>query len=258
VDINRLSIGVADSIYSDDDFDPEKTLKWAEKNNFSPVQIFLNLERIQSPSRIVELNKMAINSGITLIAHAPGFALFDPAERDRVFDVAHRLLEGTAGLFGKKHLVWHIDPDCSVKDNLELHHSINHAHLVSAPENYLKILTEVHLRKCMRILETLWSQELVVPVPDLPRFFSFDSDECLINALTALQISSQNQRVVLHVIDGVLPLINRDGWCAPGKGICEWDYVWPAVCESLKEFCIVLEYEDRVNPLKARDWFQKE
>ncbi len=252
-----MAIGVADSVFADSGFNPENTLRWASKHGFSPVQIYLNPDRLQSPDRIHDLNREARELGLELIAHAPGNALFDPMARETVFSAARNLLKAGTGWDKNPYLVWHIDPDKSVDTHLEIHECIRAAGLKSAPENYMVHVNQDSMAACMNLLEIIWQATDVVPVLDLPRFFSTDNPINSEIVRCAMILAKKAPRTLLHIIDGVRPLIDRTGWCPPGQGVCRWDVLWPEITELLLDFAVILEYEDRKNPIVAREWLME-
>lgn len=253
----QFQLGVADSIFADTGFNPEKTIQWAHEHNFSPVQIYLNPDRLRTPTVIKHLNTLARLRDFSLIAHAPGADLFNPSCHELIFATAHALLDSNVGWHGQKILVWHMDPEETLETHLDIHREICRAGLVSAPENYMNDVTPDSIVACLNILEGLWCADSVVPVPDLPRFFSIDDPVNLEAARYALNMAANQPLSILHIIDGVRPLIQREGWCPPGQGQCHWDTLWPEITGLLEKFAVILEYEDRINPVHAQAWLQK-
>jgi len=247
------AVGVANSIYADSGFDPVKTIEWAGKYRFNPVQIYLNKRLCSQRHRLNEIRTAAVAYQRELIIHAPGKALFCRDDRDAVFKAVKIIMSEEVAWSGCFCLIWHIQPDRSPEDHLAIQERIFRHGFVSAPENFVCHKQNGSPVLGYEILEQLWKPKSVVPVLDLPRFFSEFDHAGLEYARKALSLPKIGTAGIIHVIDGMIPLNDRTHWCPVSSGICQWDEMTRIIKTLFPESIYIMEYEERENPIKSRN-----
>jgi sugar phosphate isomerase/epimerase len=208
---------------------------------------------------LARLSVQAKRSGLRIIAHAPAFELFDANLRRRIFAALRILYSESVDWKERSVVVWHADPARSIEENRWIQKEILNHGFQSAPENYLLSNVIDHVNKAVRDLADLWQEPSCLPVLDLARFYLIqDAGSALEWSLAAIHAAGLRRTLLLHMTDSHTAITDRKNWCPPGAGIVAWDRILRGISACNSDLGIILEYEDRRNPLEARDWILKQ
>ncbi|MBN1550408.1 hypothetical protein JW979_03015 [bacterium] len=246
-------LGIANSVYKDQDFNPLKTIQWAHDNGFNPCQIYLNHPIMKDMYLLDAIRHTALKCNKTLLVHAPHFDIFEAEKRKSILGISKRLLKGLAW---KTHgcLIWHIHPDKNLTAHLRINEMIVEAGLCSCPENFHLSDDREHWERTVQLTFAVWSDPCCIPVLDLPRLFSTYPKWISINlAERYIHMFNKHDLRILHVIDGTQPLHNRTGWKPIMTGELQWNLLLRPCLENARATALIFEYEDRRNPIISKE-----
>lgn len=257
------SVGIANSVFADEDHNPLYTLDYARSGAFPLAQIHLN-QCIDSGIR-ERLVQEAQDHSIRLMCHAP-----DPWQRNLVAEPeiaahAHAVLSNTRD----KWVVYHFD-----EEQKSLEHAFNFAQeivragLVPCIENYHKLKGREqaykNYRRYKELFQIIAAHELpTYAVLDIPRAFHTElglsvseASELIVDVFRHLV--DLDVPILLHLIDSRTPEQERKHWCPLGTGVIPYSdlfrkmFALPARVEA-----VIFEYEDREYPLKSRPFLEQ-
>lgn len=256
-------IGVASSVSLDKGtFDSLIALDYAARNGFSPVQLYLDSRIIESPPAREEVRARARAHRLTIMLHAPGLLKLPEVGNEPTIQAALELLADES----YRRVVYHYDETQPVEQSMAATESLCAAGITPCIENFHQLGGAVSARRHYEqfldlLLATSKKSLPVVPVFDIPRAFhpgleltADDASRLTIDVLR--RIGSMGLPVLLHLIDTRGPRQIRSEWCALGDGMIPYAQIFRSTADIVRFDDVILEYEDRENPLPSRDFLQ--
>ncbi len=246
--MRRDKIGIATSLFKENDFDPIKTVEFALANKISIVQLYLNPQLEYDSAQLADLHTLFEENQLTMLVHSPHYL------NKAVLDGHHTA--ALSKLFparSKRYVVVHFDEKCSMQEALKSAEDLNRAGFSIALENFYQGRTEKDLLENINNYITLIRLAAerkidLVPVIDFPRLFIEHFAGCAPAFLTKLLlhgISLANRDIILHMIDTKDAKLRREDWVPIGEGIIPYGEIF----EMLEEYrfnilSAILEFED--------------
>lgn len=255
-------IGVANSVSANFQFDPLDTIEFARQGNFELLQVYLNeplLSEETTLQRIVE----AVTSFKAIYFHAEGLLNEDFLKSD----YRRQLYTFLKRMEDPRYII-HFDERVNVDKLVSLVDSLNREGVKICVENYFlsegKENAERNLKKYLALF-TLSSNfgNPIYPVLDIPRIFNqklgFSLEEGLEWCYQILNFFG-NRRIpmLLHLIDVSNPAQSRHHYTAVGNGCIPYEQIFRFMRKTHPLMAgAVLEFEDKINPLRSREYIEK-
>ena len=259
--MESIRIGVANSISRNFDFDPLDTMAFAKQSDYSILQIYLNGDIIQDEKLLGKIRK-GVKDFEQVYFHAEG-QLNEEFAESGYRAALYNFLDG----IDNANYIIHFDEQSSIdklirlvdtlaKDGPQIY--IENFFLKDGTEDVIK-----NLKKYMALF-TLSSNfgTNLRPVIDIPRLFNkktgFSEEESL---EWTFQLSNffGNRRIptLLHLIDATDTGQARSSFTALGQGVIPYDKIFNFFKKTRPALeGIILEYEDKMNPLHSREYIQ--
>lgn len=260
----RIPIGIANSVSSNFGFDATDTLRYADHEQFELLQIYLN--RRQTSDVVACRNQLkplftARPRGV--FWHLEGGLNSELVAGDYLEQVTAVL-----SLVEQPAVIVHFDEKAPLDEALQIIGTLREKGYRVYLENYYQAPGAVNARKNVRKYLALFtlanSQEANLwPVLDLPRFFHRDlnlpPEEALNWCYQALNyFGNRRLPILLHLIDSHGPDQQRHSYCPVGEGYLPYRDIFGFARHNQVRFeGIILEYEDKLNPLKSRENLQE-
>lgn len=256
----NIPIGIANSVSANFGYDVFDTLKYEEQSNFDLIQIYLNSELLNDNIYLKKLQNYLLKSNCKPVYfHAEGFLnrKFQESEYSR------KLFEFVSN-FDEGKLIIHFDESAHLEEMLDVISAFSDHKPVFYLENYFrsqgKINAEKNIRKYLALFTLANSQQFsLAPVIDIPRFFNasreFTSEEALQWCFELFNyFGNRGIPILLHLIDAMKPTQERNSYCTIGEGYIPYPDIFQFIVKIKAPIeGIILEFEDKINPLKSRD-----
>jgi hypothetical protein len=250
-------IGIATSVSAAAGFDPLDTLSYAARHRFPLVQVYLNQCLCDDSTIRRKVVDQAARENISLIAHAPGLLTADDALAD---DVTHAASE--IRYHGDPWVVYHLDEHQALSATLDTLHRLTDRGVVPCIENFHQVSAPSAARAFYEIYLDLFralSERSMhaVAVLDIPRLYhqNLGLDEHQAQSLTADVLAGIGELkipLLLHLIDSKSRSLDRADWCPIGQGVIPYaELLKPLARAQFPLRAVVLEYEDKTNPLQS-------
>lgn len=255
-------IGVANSISANFQFDPLDTFQFARQGSFEIVQIYLNRELLEQAETLASIRSEGAGFQ-EVYFHAEGF-LNEDFLKSEYRTALYRFL---SSLKSPNYII-HFDERANIDKLIRLVEILSKDAGKIYIENYFlspgKVAAEKNLKKYLALftLSTNFGHT-VYPVFDIPRIFHRDLEFSLEEALEwCYQIlnffGNRNIPLLLHLIDTTSTDISRFSFCALGSGCIPYDAIFKFIRKTAPNLAgVILEYEDKINPLKSRDYIHQ-
>lgn len=256
------SIGVANSISANFDFDPLDTINFAKRENFGSVQIYLNDDLVQNRSTLKKIQQQE-NNFEKFFYHAEG--MLNPDFLDSEYQkLLYRFLEGSQ----HSNYILHFDENIEIDKLLSLVENLKMEEITLYIENFFshknKDNAEKNIKKYMALF-TLTNNfhENILPVLDIPRLFHqnlcFTIDQALEWCYQLLNFfGNKNIPVLLHLIDCKEASQSRFSYCPIGEGYIPYQEIFDFLVKTAAPVSnIILEYEDKINPVVSVGYIEK-
>ena len=252
-------VGVANSISQNFQFDPLDTIEFARQGNFEMLQIFLN-KALLAQSDVLKSVIAQQDHFQQIFYHAEGKLNTDFFNSDYKKQL-YRFLATTKS----PQYIIHFDEHENIDQLIHMIEALDKEAPAIFLENYFlqsgKINAEKNLKKYLALF-TLSSNfgNAIYPVLDIPRIFhknlEFTSEEGLEWCYQIINFFG-NRRIplLLHLIDATSSEQGRSNFTAVGQGYIPYDKIF-AFIEKTRPLIsgIVLEFEDKINPLTSRTY----
>lgn len=260
--MSTISIGVANSVSANFDYDPIDTLSFAAQSDFDPVQIYLS-SKVLGNRKLLDKIAAVSNDFERMFFHAEGslneeFMTGDYS--DQLFDFM--------GELEKTSLIIHFDEQASIDKLIKLVDQLCKRGSKIYIENYFTAegseAATKNLKKFLALF-TLASNfgSKLYPVLDIPRLFhqktGFTTEESLEWCYQLLNFYG-NRRIpiLLHLIDVSANDQQRSGYVRLGDGYLPYDEIFAFIKKTRPVIeGVILEYEDKMNPLQSRDYLRE-
>lgn len=252
-------IGVANSISANFQFDPLDTIEFARQGNFEIIQIFLN-DKLLEETTLLEALRNGQEKFSQVYYHAEGF-LNEEFLKSEYRQKLYRFLRQT----DTPNYIVHFDERANIDRLLRVVETLGKEPAKIFIENYFscpgKIDAEKNLKKYLALF-TLSGNfgHSVYPVFDIPRLFHRDLEFTNAEALEwCYQIlnffGNRNIPLLLHLIDATSPDQSRFNFSAIGQGCIPYQDIFKFIRKTRPKLAgIILEYEDKINPLQSREY----
>ncbi|GAB4371298.1 MAG: hypothetical protein Kow0042_13980 [Calditrichia bacterium] len=258
----NIPIGIANSVSANFGYDPLDAIQFAIQSNFSIIQIYLPESIVNDRAQLNRIRQLLLSEpNLIPYLHADGYLDGEFVERAYT-----RLLFEFAAELNNSRVIIHFDESTPLEEILK---SIERLAQYESPvllENYFQKSgqenAEKNIRKYMAIFTLANSRGGAVslfPVLDLPRFFhknlQMENDQALQWCYQLFNYFGNRQiPVLLHLIDCREASQERRGYCPIGEGYLPYQEIFSFIKKTAPTIeGIILEYEDKINPLKSRE-----
>ncbi len=253
----KIPIGVANSISKNFDYDPNDTFHYARNEGFDLVQIYISSALLQQSHWITRLEK-EVADGMTVVFHAEG-DLNDAFFKTPYYQQLREFVRRDS----RPHYILHFDENVQVDHLVDVVEKIVPNDEIVYLENYFRhpgaAAAEKNIKKFMALFTlVLADQRKILPVLDIPRFFhanlQWSTSEALNWVFQLMNFFSlRNIPVLLHLVDYDDPQQRRHQFCPVGEGYIPYADFFRFIRKTDPLISgIILEYEDKLNPLKSR------
>lgn len=261
IDLSR--IGVTSSVSCDNGcFNPLAALDYAALNGFSLVQLYLDAQLITDQPARERIVECAQKYHLSSIIHAPGLLKVPDATDQLGVRAALHLLTCEK----RPRVVYHFDETQSVEKSLAIIESLCAMGIIPCIENFHQLRgadkARQNYEKYLTLLSQIDKRSLhAIPVIDIPRVFHValelaDEDAYALTIEVLQRIGAMEFPVLFHLIDVKCRDQKRDQWCPVGQGIIPYSRIFREIAHLVRCDDIVLEFEDRENPLSSREFLQ--
>ena len=253
-----IPTGVANSISVNFEYDPLDTIQFAQQSNFDILQVYLNETLLDNPEVLknIETN----NSNFKHIYyHAEGFL----NQEFSASDYRKKLYSFLDKTDDPKYII-HFDERENSDKLIRLVDALSTENTKIYVENYFlaegKEAAEKNLKKFLALftLSTNFGTT-IYPVLDIPRLFhkqlAFTESESLEWCYQIFNFfSNRNISLLLHLVDYVSNTQSRSEFVAVGEGCIPYEKIFNFIVKTRPKISgIILEFEDKINPLTSRD-----
>jgi len=256
----NIPIGIANSVSANFGYDIFDALNFEKQSNFDLIQIFLNREHINDAIFLKKLKDYLFGSrGKPVYFHAQGFLNREFQESE----YSQKLFEFISN-FDHSKLIIHFDETAQLEEMLDIISYFSDHKPVLHLENYFrspgKINAEKNIRKYLALFTLANSQEFkLAPVLDIPRLFNakleFTNDEAVQWCFELFNyFGNRGIPILLHLIDANKATQERNTYCSVGEGYIPYPDIFQFIVKiKVPIEGIILEFEDKIHPLKSRD-----
>ncbi len=253
----KIPIGVANSISANFDYDPLDTLQFAVNEGFELLQVYLN-QTLLSQTGWFDTFQRDLPEHMPVIFHAEG-DLNDAFFTSPYYHQLQTFLNGQS----KPRYVVHFDESIQVDRLVDMVEQQVAPGQVILLENYFRAsgpeAAEKNIKKFMALFTLLVSgKDRLLPVLDIPRFFHAQLQWAPQQALNwVFQLinffSLRRIPILLHLVDYADHQQQRHQFCPVGEGHIPYEEFFTFLRKTRPPISgIILEYEDKLNPLKSR------
>ncbi len=256
-----IPIGVANSISANFQFDPLDTIEFATQSNFPIIQIYLNAQLLRQ-NGVLDRIKASEAQFDQVYYHAEGF-LNQEFYESEYRQWLYKFVDQTR----RPNFITHFDEQAPIDGLIRLAEQLARSSARVYVENYFqlpgKVAAEKNLKKYMALF-TLTGNfgNPLYPVLDIPRLFhqnlEFTPQESLEWCYQLLNFfGNRRVPVLLHLIDCTDTAMSRVNFSAVGEGAIPYEKIFAFILKTRPLIDgIILEFEDKINPLKSRDYIQ--
>lgn len=250
-------LAVSSAVAADSGFDTLDALSYAIENKFEGFQAYVNQDVIGNPGLRSRIRSMCNTAGIRLIAHAPA-TLQPEALGNESLNLA---IKDLLSVEDKARVVYHYDENIGPEQTLECMEVLTREGITVCLENYFiggVETSERSFRDYLSLLTRARDRDLdFLPVLDIPRLY-FEKTGLVYIALDLVEEAFDTfmligSPIILHLIDVPDSSQARESWCPLGQGFIPYGNIFERLkYHNIPVYMIVLEYEDKTNPLQSR------
>lgn len=256
------SIGIANSVSVNFDFDPLDTIKYAKQESFEVIQIYLSQELLNNQKIIDGLHKQE-NEFKMIYYHADGFFNKEFPTSD-YFNSLIRFLQTTT----QPNYILHFDENINIEKLFDLTDKLTSVGIKIYIENYFQKSKKENAEKNIKKFTALFTltntvEDVIFPVIDIPRFFhknlGFKKDEALKWCFQLFNFfSNKNIPILLHFIDCKDTTQSHHSYCPIGEGYLPYEEIFEFMKKTRPSISdIILEFEDKINPVVSRNFINQ-
>lgn len=252
-------VGVANSVSANFQYDPLDTVEFARQGKFEIIQIYLN-DQLLKEDKVLAAIRKAHPKFQQIYYHAEGFLNEDFLKSDYRRKLFQFLEEVDSPNF-----ILHFDERANVDKQIRIVETLGESAAKIYLENFFlspgKVEAEKNLKKYLALF-TLSSNfgHTIYPVLDIPRLFhqdlGFSAAEALEWCYQILNFfGNRNIPLLLHLIDATTPDFSRFNFSPVGQGCIPYREIFKFIAKTRPNIAgIILEYEDKINPLQSREY----
>jgi len=261
--MEKLKIGIANSVSSNFNFDPFDTIEYALQSAFPIVQIYLSRELLNNKDNLSRLLTQ-LSPFEKVYFHAEGLLNPDFAKSKYFQELIEFITQ-----WRSPNLLIHFDETVELSTILKILGAIQKLNVITFLENYFqnknKDDAEKNLKKYLAVF-TLFlagNHGKLFPVLDIPRIFhadlNFTESEALEWSFQLINyFDNRHIPITLHLIDAHNNSQHRTDFCPLGEGYIPFEALFQFVKKNHPPIeAIIFEYEDKISPLKSRDFLKK-
>jgi hypothetical protein len=257
------SIGVANSVSANFDFDPLDTIKYAAQEGFETVQIYLN-EKLLNDGKVLSRIRSQLAKFKRVYFHAEGFFNKNFPEGN-YYESLLLFLQHVENA----NYILHFDEAINIEKLFDLTDKLASQGIRIFVENYFQKSKKENAEKNIKKFTALFTlantvENVIFPVLDIPRIFhkklGFKKAEALRWTYQLLNFfGNKNIPILLHLIDCNDPSQSRHSYCAVGEGYIPYSEIFEFVKKTKPPISdIILEFEDKINPVTSRKFIQEQ
>ena len=261
--MTNAAIGVANSVSANFDFDPTDTIKYAKQEKFDVIQIYLN-QQLLNDQKVQKKIRSQLNQFKRVYFHAEGFFNKDfPAG-----EYYQKLLLFLKGIENPNYVL-HFDENINIEKLFNLTEKLSSDGYKIFIENFFQKSRKDNAEKNIKKFTALFTlanttENVIFPVLDIPRLFhkklGFKKADALRWCYQLLNFfGNKNIPILLHLIDCTDPGQSRHSYCAIGEGYIPYSEIFEFIKKTKPPISdIILEYEDKINPITSRTFIQEQ
>lgn len=255
-------IGVANSVSANFKFDPVDALEFALQSRFELLQVYLNQDLLNDGTRLERIAKH-VGDFHKVYFHSEGYlnqAFYDSDYRKKLFAFLDTV--------EAPNFIIHFDERENIDVLIRLVEQLGSDGPTIYLENYFQMEGEEAAEKNLKKYQALFTLSNnfgnpLFPVLDIPRLFhenlGFAPEKSLEWCYQTLNFFG-NRRIpiVLHLIDASATDQARASFTRLGEGYMPFDDIFAFIRKTRPTLeGIILEYEDKMNPLSSRDYIRE-
>lgn len=259
---NKPSIGIANSVSANFDFDPMDTIEFAKQENFDVIQIFLNDQLLDREDLHPKLRKR-LNKFEKVYYHAEGFFNKEFPQKEY-----YRKLTRFLQKMNSPNYILHFDEKIDIDNLFKLTDKLSAEGFRILVENYFQRSSRASSEKNIKKYTALFTlvnnvDNILFPVLDIPRLFhkklGFRKAEALEWCYQLLNFfGNKNIPIVLHLVDCKDATQSRASFCALGEGYIPYPEIFAFIKKTNAPISdIILEFEDKINPVVSRKFIEQ-
>lgn len=257
------SIGIANSVSANFDFDPLDTIKFAQQENFNVIQIFLT-EKLLDDKRLLSRLQKQQSEFKKVYYHADGFFNKDFPESEYYQKLTNFLKN-----IEDPNYILHFDENIDIDKLFKLTDILSANGIKIFIENFFQKTSKASSEKNIKKYTALFTlvntvENLIFPVLDIPRLFhkklKFKKGEALKWCYQLLNFfGNRNIPILLHLIDSKEKDQPRTSFCSVGEGYIPYPEIFNFIKKTNAPISeIILEFEDKINPVVSRNFIQEQ
>ncbi len=255
----EITVGVANSISANFQFDPLDTIQFAKQSNFKLLQIYLN-QSLLNDGKVLEKILAESDHFSDIFYHAEG-----QLNEEFVESVYRKQLYNFLLRSDDPKYIIHFDERANVDKLIRVVDTLSKEPVKICIENYFQLTgkedAERNLKKFLALF-TLSSNfgNAIYPVLDIPRLFhsnlGFTQEESLEWCYQILNFfGNRHIPMLLHLIDTTSTDQPRRDFTTIGQGVIPYDKIFGFIKKTRPKLTgAVLEFEDKINPLQSREF----
>jgi hypothetical protein len=258
----EIPIGVANSVSSNFSYDPIDTIQYANQSEFDIIQIYLNRELLATKNSTAKDLGLQLSQGKfkNIYLHADGYL-----NKEFLLGDYYVALQDFINSDQEYGVIIHFDENCELEDVLKIVEKLSKQKFKIYLENYFqssgKANAEKNIRKYMALFTLANNFSVCLhPVIDIPRFFherlELGSDSALQWCYQVFNFfGNKGIQLLLHLIDATTSTQRRNQYCPIGEGYIPYQKLFDFMIKTSTPIeGIILEFEDKIAPLKSREY----
>ncbi len=257
------SIGIANSVSANFDFDPLDTVKFAKQENFDVIQIFLNQQLLDNEKLLFKLQKQH-KEFKRVYYHAEGSFNKDFPDSEYYQKLTHFLKN-----IEDPNYILHFDERIDIDRLFKLTDELSADGIKIFIENFFQKSSKASAERNIKKFTALFTlvntvENVILPVLDIPRIFhkklKFKKADALKWCYQLFNFfGNKNIPILLHLIDSSDAGQSRTSFCAVGKGYIPYSEIFDFIKKTNAPISdIILEFEDKINPVASRSFIQEQ
>ena len=260
--MKNLSIGIANSVSVNFDFDPLDTIKFAKQENFDVIQIFLT-QRLLDDEEILSKLQEHHSEFKKVYFHAEGFF-----NKDFPGSEYYQKLTRFLKTIEHPNFILHFDENIDIDKLFNLTDNLLADGAKLFIESYFQKSSKASSEKNIKKYTALFTlvntvENLIFPVLDIPRLFhkklKFKKSDALKWCYQLLNFfGNRNIPILLHLIDSREKDQSRTSFCPVGEGYIPYAEIFDFIKKTKPPISdIILEFEDKINPVASRSFIEE-
>jgi len=257
------SIGIANSVSANFDFDPIDTIKYATQEKFDAIQIYLNQQLLDNQKDLEKIRKQ-LSHFKKVYFHAEGFFNKEFPTGEYYESLVHFLQN-----VKDANYILHFDEKINIEKLFDLTEKMTSNNIKIFIENYFQKSKKDNAEKNIKKFTALFTlsntlENVIFPVLDIPRIFhkklGFKKPDALRWCYQLFNFfGNKNIPILLHLIDCKESNQSRHSYCAIGEGYIPYLEIFGFMKKTNPPISdIIFEFEDKINPVASRSFIRRQ